>query len=509
MKSHVLPKARVVTLFFVSTLIWCSQIPAVAESSQPSPTVIEFTVKTYDGLELPAQVIKAAGTPKKLFVFIMGPPCDEKGNMGPSWDVNCVSVAGPYGLYVRFLKTMPAKGYAVATIAKRNFVYPCNIPRPCLDDFARDIRSLIEEMMKRQLLADESDLILAGHSNASIIATKTLPLLKKRPAACVLLGSGSNAFDFEKQPWQDWYYVDYMRRVSGMSDEQIKNEFQLFKKIHAELPTIDEDTFENVWKKNGYPFEHFAPYESYRCIIEFGVYDPVPDLLKSNTPVLICIGQNDGAMPMVLAERTYKDLLEQGFNKATFKVIEGEVHSYKKYDVFAIMDAWIDSGYRSTEFVLDEQDKQIIASYEASVDRIARAINELPLQGAPERALECFRKARDADYQGADPWFKLGLVLFDSGHYEESLYSFKKATDPDFIVCFASMTWIGHINDLLNNRQEAISWYNKALAHDPGFPVQHDQWGITIDKKWIEDRLTTPFPRIKHADIKEKENTRR
>ncbi|HUU17837.1 MAG TPA: hypothetical protein VMW72_11850 [Sedimentisphaerales bacterium] len=45
------------------------------------------------GLELPAQVIKAANTPKKLLVFIMGgTPCDEKGNMGGSWDANCVSL---------------------------------------------------------------------------------------------------------------------------------------------------------------------------------------------------------------------------------------------------------------------------------------------------------------------------------------------------------------------------------------------------------------------------------
>ena len=69
----------------------------------------------------------------------------------------------------------------------------------------------------------------------------------------MLLGSGSLAFDFEKQPWQDWYFVDHMRRVSGMGDEEIKNIFELFKKITTELPAIDEDTFENVWKKNADP----------------------------------------------------------------------------------------------------------------------------------------------------------------------------------------------------------------------------------------------------------------
>jgi hypothetical protein len=59
------------------------------------------------------------------------------------------------------------------------------------------------------------------------------------------------------------------------------------------------------------------------------------------------------------------------------------------------------------------------------------------------------------------------------------------------------MTWIGHINDILNHRQEAISWYKKALAHDQGFPVQHDNWGIVIDTEWIEERLKTPFTGIK------------
>jgi hypothetical protein len=58
------------------------------------------------------------------------------------------------------------------------------------------------------------------------------------------------------------------------------------------------------------------------------------------------------------------------------------------------------------------------------------------------------------------------------------------------------MVWIGHINDLRNNREEAMSWYQKALETYPGFPIQHDQWGITIDKRWIEERLKAPFKGI-------------
>jgi len=43
------------------------------------------------------------------------------------------------------------------------------------------------------------------------------------------------------------------------------------------------------------------------------------------------------------------------------------IHDPNATDVFAIIDAWIDSGYCSTEFVLDEQDKQIIASYDVGL----------------------------------------------------------------------------------------------------------------------------------------------
>jgi pimeloyl-ACP methyl ester carboxylesterase len=349
MKRYISIDTRVLKWLIVSMMMTCAQIQTLANTNPLLPSIADFTVKTYDGLELPAQVIWPSKSPKKVVVFIMGgTPCDQKGNMGGSWDANGVNKAEPYDFYIRFLKIMPAKGYAVATMAKRNFVYPCNIPRPCLDDFARDINSLIAKLKERKMLCSEDDLVLVGHSEGSIVATKVLPLLQKQPSACILLGSGSLAFDFEKQSWEDWYFVDHMRRVSGMSDKQIQQVFSLFKKIDEELPTIDEKTFENQWKKNAYPVD-IAPWESYNCLMEFHHYDPVPNLLASNVPVLICIGQNDGAMPMVLAERTYKHLKLNGFKKATFVVIEGEDHQYKKEDAFTIIDQWIKSNCESTK----------------------------------------------------------------------------------------------------------------------------------------------------------------
>ncbi len=491
-------RKKVFKWLLVLIIIACSQIQTLAQSEDASDSAIVFTVKTFDGLELPAQVLGDAKSGQKLIVFISGStPYDHRGNQWAGWDGKGNIVSQKQDFYARFLDIMSSKGYQVATMAKRSFVDSQRIPRPNLNDLALDISCLIRELKNKEQLRIAQDLVIVGYSEGSLVATKVLPMLKEQPAACVLLGSGSGAFNFKTQSWKDWYQTDVLRRMKGWSDQQIRTEFEQVGQIMTTLLEIDEESFEGEYKKsNPYGFG-FAPWESFHIDREAQFYDPIPSLLTANIPVLICIGQNDTSMPMVLARRTHDQLLENGYQKASFTVIEGEVHQYKKYDVFAIIDTWIDSGYRSTEFVLDEQDKQIMASYEASADRIARAIDELPWQGAPEKALECFRRARGTEYQEPDPWFKLGLVLFDAGHYEESLYSFKKATDPDFIVCFASMTWIGHINDLRNNRQEAVSWYKKALAHDPGFPVQHDHLGITIDKKWIEDRLTSPFTGIK------------
>ncbi|HUU17171.1 MAG TPA: hypothetical protein VMW72_08485 [Sedimentisphaerales bacterium] len=80
MKRYISTHAKVVKWLIVSMVVTCSQVRTLAQSEHVSDSAIALTVKTYDGLELPAQVIKASGTPKKLLMFIMGSPCDEKGN---------------------------------------------------------------------------------------------------------------------------------------------------------------------------------------------------------------------------------------------------------------------------------------------------------------------------------------------------------------------------------------------------------------------------------------------
>lgn len=92
-------------------------------------------------------------------------------------------------------------------------------------------------------------------------------------------------------------------------------------------------------------------------------------------------------------------------------------------------------------------------------------------------------------------WFKLGLTLFDGGYYKESFNAFEKFTEfnPPKLDHFAALVWMGHLQDLFGNREEALKYYNEALKHDIGFTMRHDQWGMKIDRQWVEERLKTPF----------------
>jgi tetratricopeptide (TPR) repeat protein len=106
-----------------------------------------------------------------------------------------------------------------------------------------------------------------------------------------------------------------------------------------------------------------------------------------------------------------------------------------------------------------------------------------------------YGKAKSLVLHDAGFWFKLGLLLFDSGFFKESLEAFEKTTveNPSPIRLFAAWTWRGHLLDLLGRRDKALSSYRKALELDPGSPMQHGQYHMRIDRRWVEARLGSPF----------------
>jgi len=453
-----------------------------------------FNVRTYDGKILPAQVLKAENENNKLILFVNGStPYDEKGNLGAGWTEKGKIITSKHDFYVRFLNVMVKNGYSIATMAKRSFIYPTEIPRPNFADLALDIYYFILHLKNNGFIENEKDLVIVGYSEGSLVTTKVLAYLKTQPFACVLLGSGSNPVNYNKISVEDFYQTDFMRKINKWSDDQILTEINQMAQINDSLRNMNEEEFENKFKKSK-PFGFgFADWESYYIDKEHPLYNAVPNIIYANIPVLICIGENDRAMPMVSAKKTYDQLLDNGFKKGTFRIIKDEVHQYKKYDVYAIIDAWLGSGFKTTDFTLDATDSLSIERYQKSKE-LVNEISTLSWDGnQPIKSKMCYQKALESKYMDNSKWFELGIKLFANNHSDESFDSFKHSLDSAFIINFASLTWMGHLKDLQNQRKEALEYYQKALEQYPGFPVQHDNWNILLNKSWIEERIRKPF----------------
>lgn len=122
-------------------------------------------------------------------------------------------------------------------------------------------------------------------------------------------------------------------------------------------------------------------------------------------------------------------------------------------------------------------------------------VDGLGWQKEGETPLAVYRKAAGLSIRDSGFWFKLGLLLFDGGDNREALAAFDKtaALEKTGVTAFAARVWQGHMNDLLGNRAAALDSYKEALKIDPGMSMEHSQWGMTIDRAWVEDRLAAPF----------------
>ena len=122
-------------------------------------------------------------------------------------------------------------------------------------------------------------------------------------------------------------------------------------------------------------------------------------------------------------------------------------------------------------------------------------LNNLDWTREGKTPLLIYGKAKNMVLHDAGFWFKLGLLLFDSGFLRESLEAFEKTTieNPSPIRLFGAWTWRGHLLDLLGRREEALRSYRKALELDPGSPMIQGQYRLRIDRHWVEARLRSPF----------------
>ena len=122
-------------------------------------------------------------------------------------------------------------------------------------------------------------------------------------------------------------------------------------------------------------------------------------------------------------------------------------------------------------------------------------INDLQWTDEGDRALAIFNETKNISRADSGlPWGKLALCLYDGKHYPEALQAFKSdlAENP---TAFSSLVWQGHLLDLMNQRAEAIVCYKQALEMNPTSYVRHDQYGMEIDRDWIQARINSPFQR--------------
>lgn len=153
----------------------------------------------------------------------------------------------------------------------------------------------------------------------------------------------------------------------------------------------------------------------------------------------------------------------------------------------------------------------VIPPPDPTIAQLKKDIRNLEFTGEGEKALQLFNEIKNIRLGDYDfPWFRLGLCLYDERHYEEALQAFQndfdlssKTTSP---YLFVTLVWQGHLLDLMNRRNEALTCYKQALQMKPASWVRHDQWGMKIDRRWIEKRIESPFqqPDLEIIDLKKR-----
>ena len=118
-------------------------------------------------------------------------------------------------------------------------------------------------------------------------------------------------------------------------------------------------------------------------------------------------------------------------------------------------------------------------------------------------SLEVFDTIRDETIESADLWYKLGTDLYEESHLSEALSCFERVSglNADPVTAFAAQGWMGLLEDLAGRRAEALAHYRKALSLDTGESMDHGDLDIRIDRKWVEERLRSPFPLGKRGPV--------
>jgi tetratricopeptide (TPR) repeat protein len=130
-----------------------------------------------------------------------------------------------------------------------------------------------------------------------------------------------------------------------------------------------------------------------------------------------------------------------------------------------------------------------------TADELIKIADDLNWTKEGKTPLLVFEKTKNLAITDVHFWLKMGLLLFDGGYYPQSFHAFDQvfSLDSSALLKFTALVWMGQLMDLQKQRDKAVEYYKKALEHDTGETMTHSQYGMRINRQWVEDRLKTPF----------------
>ncbi len=150
------------------------------------------------------------------------------------------------------------------------------------------------------------------------------------------------------------------------------------------------------------------------------------------------------------------------------------------------------------EAILDPENK--LAKLDEPLPAISDEAAEMLAMGwRLKDSLDVYEKIKDEGIKSSSIWYRLGMNLYQLNSFPKSFECFKRVSSlhDTGLTKFAALGWMGLLKDLLGERKEALAYYQDALKYDTGETMGHYSLGISMDRKWVEERLKKPFTRKK------------
>jgi tetratricopeptide (TPR) repeat protein len=131
--------------------------------------------------------------------------------------------------------------------------------------------------------------------------------------------------------------------------------------------------------------------------------------------------------------------------------------------------------------------------------QVVGAILDLPWTGSAAKAAPLLERAVKLAIKDNELLFRLGLLLYDGAIYDKALTAFEMAarelkSGPKFRYFWAT-AWQGMLLDLMGQRSEAVARYQEAFDSGVEGDFRHSQYGLVINRAWIQERLREPYRR--------------